>query len=49
MPTDFFPLRVLVLTLSGFVNRHQTDVIAYLVEENPAPSPISHQSLGLPG
>jgi putative transposase len=34
MPTDFYPLRVLLLTLSGFVNRHQADVIAYLVEEN---------------
>ena len=34
MPTDLYPLRVLLLTLSGFVNRHQADVIAYLVEEN---------------
>jgi putative transposase len=34
MPTEFYPLRVLLLTLSGFVNRHQADVIAYLVEEN---------------
>jgi hypothetical protein len=28
------PLQVLLLTVSGIVNRHQTDVIAYLVEEN---------------
>ena len=34
MSTDLYPLRVLLLTLSGFVNRHQADVIAYLVEEN---------------
>ena len=34
MPTDAYPLQVLLLTLSGFVNRHQADVIAYLVEEN---------------
>ena len=34
MPTDFYPLRVLLLTVSGFVNRDQADVIAYLVEEN---------------
>jgi len=34
MPTDLYPLRVLLLTLSGFVNRHQADAIAYLVEEN---------------
>ncbi len=34
MPTDFYSLQVLLLTLSGFVNRHQADVIAYLVEEN---------------
>jgi len=34
MSTDFYPLRVLLLTLSGFVNRHQADVVAYLIEEN---------------
>ena len=34
MPTDFYPLRVFLLTLSGFMNRHQADVIAYMVEEN---------------
>lgn len=34
MPTQFYPLRVLLLTLSGLVNRHQADVIASLVEEN---------------
>ena len=34
MPTEFYPLRVLLLTLTGFVNRHQADVIAYVVEEN---------------
>jgi putative transposase len=34
MQTDFYPLQTLLLTLSGFLHRHQTDVIAYLVEEN---------------
>ena len=34
MPADLYPLRVLLLTISGFVNRHQAEVIAYLVEEN---------------
>ena len=34
MPTEFYPLRVLLLTVSGFVNRHQADASAYLVEEN---------------
>jgi len=34
MVTEFYPLQVFLLTLSGFVNRHQIDVIAYLVEEN---------------
>jgi hypothetical protein len=29
-----YPLQVLLLTVSGFVNRHQADVISYLVEEN---------------
>ena len=31
---DTFPLRLLLLTVSGWVNRHQQDTIAYLVEEN---------------
>ncbi len=34
MPTEFYPPQLLLLTLSGFVNRRQADVIAYLVEEN---------------
>jgi len=29
-----YPFRVLLMALSGLVNRHQADVIAYLVEEN---------------
>ena len=28
------PLQLLLLTVSGWLNRHQADVIAYLVEEN---------------
>ena len=34
MRADTFPFRLLLLTVSGWVNRHQHDVIAYLVEEN---------------
>ncbi|MEM7311312.1 MAG: integrase core domain-containing protein [Planctomycetota bacterium] len=34
MTADNYPLRVLLLTFTGWVNRHQADVIAYLVEEN---------------
>ena len=34
MTAAAFPLQMLVLTVSGWVNRHQQDVIAYLVEEN---------------
>lgn len=34
MATKVYPLQVLLLTLSGFLNRHQADVLAYLVEEN---------------
>ena len=31
---DTFPLRLLLLSISGWVHRHQQDSIAYLVEEN---------------
>jgi hypothetical protein len=34
MRADIYPLQVLLLTVAGWVNRHQADVIAYLVEEN---------------
>ena len=34
MRADFYPLQMLLFTVSGWVNRHQQDVIAYLVEEN---------------
>ncbi len=34
MLAEIYPLRVLLLIVSGVVNRHQADVIAYLVEEN---------------
>lgn len=34
MTAATFPLQMLVLTVSGWVNRHQQDVIAYVVEEN---------------
>jgi transposase InsO family protein len=34
MTADFYPLQVLLVTLAGWVNRHQQHVIEYLVEEN---------------
>src|SRR2546427_12163953 len=34
MTTDLFSLRLLLVTLAGWVNRHQQQVIEYLVEEN---------------
>jgi hypothetical protein len=34
MTADLLPLRLLLLTLAGWVNRHQQHVIDYLVEEN---------------
>jgi hypothetical protein len=34
MRADFYPLQILLFTVSGWVNPHQQDVIAYLVEEN---------------
>ena len=34
MRADFYPLQILLFTVSGWVNRHQQDIIAYLVEEN---------------
>ncbi len=34
MRAEIYPLQVLLLTVSGWVHRHQADVIAYLVEEN---------------
>ena len=34
MRADIYPLQVLLLTVAGWVNRHQADVILYMVEEN---------------
>jgi len=34
MRADLCPLQMLLFTVSGWVNRHQQDVIAYQVEEN---------------
>ena len=34
MTADLLPLRLLLLALAGWVNRHQQHVIDYLVEEN---------------
>ena len=36
MKADTYPLQVLLWTFSGWLNRHQQDVIAYLIEE-PGP------------
>ena len=34
MRAEFYPLQVLLAGLAGWLNRHQQNVIAYLVEEN---------------
>ena len=34
MTTEQYALRLLLLTVSGWVNRHQQEVLEYLVEEN---------------
>jgi transposase InsO family protein len=34
MTADLYPLQVLLVTLAGWINRHQQHVIEYLVEEN---------------
>ncbi|MFT7669507.1 MAG: putative transposase [Planctomycetota bacterium] len=34
MLAETYPIQVLLMALSGLVNKHQADVIAYLVEEN---------------
>ena len=34
MLAGVYPLQVLLMTVSGLVNRHQANVIAYFVEEN---------------
>src|SRR5262249_59574099 len=34
MTADLSPLRLLLVTLAGWVNRHQQEIIQYLVEEN---------------
>ena len=34
MRADLSPLRLLLVTVAGWVNRHQQQVIEYLVEEN---------------
>ena len=36
MTADLLPVRLLLVTLAGWVNRHQQHVIEYLVEENRA-------------
>jgi putative transposase len=34
MTTDVYPLQVLLVTIAGWINRHQQHVIEYLMEEN---------------
>ena len=34
MRADIYPLQMLLMIVSGWVHRHQTGVIEYLVEEN---------------
>jgi len=40
MTADLLPLRLLFLTLAGWVNRHQQHGIDYLVEENRVPKTV---------
>ncbi len=40
MLADTYPIRVLLMTLAGLVNRHQADVVAYLVEESQPHPPV---------
>jgi len=40
-----YPLQVLLQTFSGIENRHQADVIAYLVEETPPARGTSERDL----
>jgi putative transposase len=42
MTAELLPLRLLLVTLAGWVNRHQQEVIDYLVEENR----VLHEQLG---
>ncbi len=42
MTPDISPLRLLLVTLAGWVNRRQQEVIDYLVEENR----VLHEQLG---
>jgi hypothetical protein len=35
MTADVYPLQVLLVTLAGWINRHQQHVIEYLVEGEP--------------
>jgi transposase InsO family protein len=42
MTPDLSPVRLLLVTLAGWVNRHQQQVIDYLVEENR----VLHEQLG---
>jgi hypothetical protein len=38
MTADVYPLQVLLVTLAGWINRHQQHVIEYLVEGEPGSS-----------
>ena len=44
---DYFPLRLLLATFAGWVNREQARVVAYLVEENRVLTRL--KKLGRPG
>ncbi|MCP3917781.1 MAG: hypothetical protein GY711_19730 [bacterium] len=37
MTAETFPLRALLLTVAGWVNREQQHVVEYLIEENRVP------------
>lgn len=44
MTADYLPLRALLLTVSGWVNREQQRTIEYLVEENPTAIRVHERS-----
>jgi len=45
MPSDFYPIQVLLLTLSAVVNRHQADVIAVGCKYSAEPQLVADAEL----
>jgi hypothetical protein len=49
MRADLYPLQVLLVTLAGWVNRHQQHLIEYLVEENRVLAQVKGRRLRFTG